>query len=532
MMHKQEAQDIEQATTYVQTQPDNKTRRYDRQLRLWAASGQAALESSRVLVISASATSTSILKNLVLPGIGHFTILDPAKVTPADAGNNFFLNGHASIGKSRAEEAVPLLKELNESVDGAADTRSIEEVLETNEGREWVKGFSLVIAHNLNSQTLDTLSRLLLAGHYKPPADGCALLWLPGRFLYSISRTLHETAPSLRLLRPFPALKEWATSLDYAALDPTDHGQVPFVVILVKAAEQWKAEHNGSLPTSYAEKQAFKAYIYSLKVKLDEENFEEAEAQAFRLWSEKPVSSDVAALFDLPPLSNPGNADETIEGNVAFHALLKTLKLFVESPDGPGTLPLTSSLPDMKTDTQSYVKLQRMYKEQARIENELFKELLKKNFPDIAIEEAMVDAFVKNAHHIKLLRGKRFGALDEDKAALASALEISPRETATHLALSALAELLSRGTEPSGITDEALTKEVQSLVGQGVELPEQLADAVGELTRAPTADMPNIAAFLGGMVAQEAIKMITRQYVPIVGYCVVDLVDSWTGIIG
>ena len=94
--------------------------------RLWAASGQAALESSRILVISASATSTSILKNLVLPGIGHFTILDPNTVSPADAGNNFFLNGFSSIGRSRAEEAVPLLKELNDSVDGEAVVKNIQ----------------------------------------------------------------------------------------------------------------------------------------------------------------------------------------------------------------------------------------------------------------------------------------------------------------------------------------------------------------------------------------------------------------------
>ena len=26
--------------------------------------------------------------------------------------------------------------------------------------------------------------------------------------------------------------------------------------------------------------------------------------------------------------------------------------------------------------------------------------------------------------------------------------------------------------------------------------------------------------------------MITKQYVPVNGYCVVDLVDSWTGVVG
>jgi NEDD8-activating enzyme E1 regulatory subunit len=49
--------------------------------------------------------------------------------------------------------------------------------------------------------------------------------------------------------------------------------------------------------------------------------------------------------------------------------------------------------------------------------------------------------------------------------------------------------------------------------------------------RAPTADLPNTAAFLGGLVAQEVIKMVTKQYIPINGICVIDLIDTWTGIV-
>jgi molybdopterin/thiamine biosynthesis adenylyltransferase len=78
------------------------------------------------------------MKNLVLPGksptklawslvfigrvgIGHFTIMDHRLVAPEDVGNNFFLE-FSSIGKPRAEEAVRLLCELNESVEGVANT--------------------------------------------------------------------------------------------------------------------------------------------------------------------------------------------------------------------------------------------------------------------------------------------------------------------------------------------------------------------------------------------------------------------------
>lgn len=91
-------------------------------VRLWAATGQAALESSRVLLLTSTATSTATLKNLVLPGIGHFTILDSDLARPEDIGSNFFLEVE-SLGKNRAEECVRLVGELNEGVEGKADTR-------------------------------------------------------------------------------------------------------------------------------------------------------------------------------------------------------------------------------------------------------------------------------------------------------------------------------------------------------------------------------------------------------------------------
>lgn len=50
--------------------PSEKERKYDRQLRLWAASGQSALESANILLVNsgAGAVGAETLKNLVLPG--------------------------------------------------------------------------------------------------------------------------------------------------------------------------------------------------------------------------------------------------------------------------------------------------------------------------------------------------------------------------------------------------------------------------------------------------------------------------------
>lgn len=110
--------------------PSTKERKYDRQLRLWAASGQQALEEAQVLLVNSDGpfggedntgvtgvVGVEALKNLVLPGIGGFSIVDPGIVTEADLGVNFFVE-EESLGESRAKETCRLLKELNPDVEG------------------------------------------------------------------------------------------------------------------------------------------------------------------------------------------------------------------------------------------------------------------------------------------------------------------------------------------------------------------------------------------------------------------------------
>lgn len=114
--------------------PTAKEKKYDRQLRLWAATGQRALEESHILLVipdqgdkgsGSSVAGIETLKNLVLPGIGAFTIADSANVTEADLGINFFLEAD-SLDKPRAEESARLVGELNPDVTG----HSINQVLE------------------------------------------------------------------------------------------------------------------------------------------------------------------------------------------------------------------------------------------------------------------------------------------------------------------------------------------------------------------------------------------------------------------
>ncbi|KAH9006627.1 hypothetical protein EDB86DRAFT_3070612 [Lactarius hatsudake] len=510
-------QDIETTTPTTQSQPDSKTRRYDRQLRLWAATGQSALESARLLVIGSSATATSILKNLVLPGIGHFTLLDHDHVSSADAGNNFFFDGPTSIGRNRAEEAVRLLAELNDSVDACADTRDVADVLASDPS--YFLGFSIIITHNLSPVILTRLADLLWNSPSAPPLITVRSAGFLAEFYvqfhtHEVIESHSETTPSLRIDKPFPALLQAARALDFDAMDTTDHGHVPYVYILVRALDGWKAAHNGLPPQTYAEKQEFKALLKAQMRTPDEENFEEAVAQAYRAWTPSVVPPHIIELL----------ADTTIP-STPFGHLLAALRSF--SDRSSHVLPLSAALPDMKSDTESYVCLQNLYRTRAAEEREQFRALLQ-----VPIESELVELFVKNAHGVQLLRGARYGALDAAPEKLKDHLSSLTRETATHLALSALDKWrLSPPRQTGGPMESELHEHVVSLVLGAEHGEKETADAVGEIIRAPTADLPNVAAFLGGVVAQEAIKMITRQYIPVNGYCVIDLVDTWTGVL-
>ncbi|KAL4063731.1 hypothetical protein V8B97DRAFT_1914141 [Scleroderma yunnanense] len=518
----QDSQSIESATTALLAQPD-KARRYDRQLRLWAATGQSALECARVLVLSGSATSTSILKNLVLPGIGHFTILDHLTVSHADAGNNFFLGSLESVGRHRASEAVTLLCELNDSVDGRADTRQLNNLIDSDPN--WLASFTVVIAHNLDGPILTKLSSMLWEHPSHPPLIVIRSAGFLAEFFiqfreHTIIESHSETLPSLRIDKPFPALREHALSIDFASMDPTEHGHIPYVVILVRVLDDWKRAHGGNPPRTHVERQEFKKSIHALKVKPDEENFDEAEAQAYRCWTETKVPSEIALLFDDPSIS-----PEALEERPSpFFHLLAALKEFTDQSE-THTLPLTSTLPDMKSDTANYIHLQKLYKARAEEEKQAFKSHLR-----APVADALVDVFVKNAHALHVLRGTQWGTFDHDKAALLTALTENPKAASTHLALSALSAIKEQGPD-SPVTVEALGKHIQNLVGNEVDLPESLGDTLGEIVRTPSAELPTTAAFLGGMVAQETIKIITKQYVPVKGYCVIDLIETWTAVV-
>jgi amyloid beta precursor protein binding protein 1 len=55
--------------------------------------------------------------------------------------------------------------------------------------------------------------------------------------------------------------------------------------------------------------------------------------------------------------------------------------------------------------------------------------------------------------------------------------------------------------------------------------------AAKEVARAKGGELHNISAMTGGMVAQEVIKIITKQYIPIDNTCILDGITSRTQVL-
>lgn len=99
--------------------------KYDRQLRLWEAHGQRLLGNGKCIMLGTSSAGTETLKNLVLPGFGHITIVDDKLVDLRDCGNDFFVTTE-DVGKPKCEVTLALLREMNpDDVDGASVTMNI-----------------------------------------------------------------------------------------------------------------------------------------------------------------------------------------------------------------------------------------------------------------------------------------------------------------------------------------------------------------------------------------------------------------------
>ncbi|XP_035679361.1 NEDD8-activating enzyme E1 regulatory subunit-like [Branchiostoma floridae] len=508
----------------------DKEKKYDRQLRLWGDHGQAALEASRVCLVNVTATGTETLKNLILPGIGWFTIIDGGKVTGEDVGNNFFLE-RDSIGKSRAEVATECLLELNSDVRGDFIDENPEHLLEANP--EFFRSFSCVIAAQMPERTLLSLASVLW--NYGIPLLVCRSYGLIGYMRVVVKEhTVIESHPDnahsdLRLDRPFPALAAYVDAVDMDSLSKKDHSHTPFPVILLKNLIQWRKEHEGNMPKNYKEKGVFKEMVRKGMWENEEgpgepeENFEEAIRHTNTALVPTRIPSEIQTLFEDEGCRNL-NAESS-----DFFVMTKALKEFAEN-EGKGALPVRGAIPDMFADSERYIQLQNIYRDQAKqdasvVASRVTQILSSIGRPSHCISEEAIRLFCRNAAFLRVVRTR---SLEEEynpeKACvneMGVQLENPDSEITLYIMLRAVDKFQQQYGRYPGYYDDQVEADIPKLKAcmcgllQEWSLSPYIKDEyVHEMCRYGGSELHSVAAFMGGAAAQEVIKLVTKQFVP------------------
>ncbi|KAF3425566.1 hypothetical protein E2986_10422 [Frieseomelitta varia] len=410
-------------------------------LMLWGDHGQTALEGAHVCIINATALGTEILKSLVLPSIGAFTIVDGKKVTSEDIGakyvlmkkscttdnfnvaivyllNSFFLETD-SVGKSRAQVATQMLLELNSDVRGDYIDEEPDQILYNSP--DFFNSFTVVVATCLAEKSLVLLSQKLW--ELNIPLIVCRTIGFIAYMRIQVKEHMviethpDNEIPDLRLDKPFETLKKHVDSVNLDALSFKDHSHVPYLIVLYKFLEKWILS-KGELPKSYKEKNQLKQMIREgmrrdeNDISNSEENFEEAV---------KAVNTCVGCTEIPENVTNVLNDDQcinltakvleksTVVASSSFWIIAKAVKDFVEN-EGGGLLPLKGTLPDMTADTEKYITLQQIYHKQAIADAEavwrrtlqLLRQLGKSSD---SIPERDVKLFCRHALNIHVARG-------------------------------------------------------------------------------------------------------------------------------
>ncbi|KAK4230036.1 putative NEDD8-activating enzyme E1 regulatory subunit [Podospora fimiseda] len=532
--------------------PSDKERKYDRQLRLWAASGQAALESANILLVSSGAGVVGVetLKNLVLPGIGRFAIYDDEKVNAADLGVNFFVD-ESYLGKPRARALTELLLELNPEVQGDwypnGEVKSLEPLISNDEAPAFtvimytypIKPEYLSLLESYSQKHKTPLVAIHCAGFYS-----YFQINLPGPFPIVDTHPDETATTDLRVLAPWPELITFAEELtkDIDNQSDHEHGHLPYVVILLHYLEKWKTHHDGKVPSTYKEKTEFRSIIQAAtrttNAEGGEENFDEAVAAVLKTLVAPSLPSGLKEVFDY-------EHTDPDEQKSDFWIIADAVKKFYEEHK---CLPLPGKVPDMKAQSEVYIKLQTIYKTKARKDAAEILETVRATPGGDKVDPAEVDLFCKNAAFVKLINATGGGKISSKADRLKEVYVYHSPHTAQEVANDEMAEMTLQplslfpiylALQPTShrvdlnsppIKAEKILEEVAKLVSDA-DKNEKVIDAAGEVARAEGGELHNVSALVGGMVAQELIKIITKQYIPIDNTCVYDGINSRTQVL-
>lgn len=187
-------------------------------------------------------------------------------------------------------------------------------------------------------------------------------------------------------------------SFDLKELDDFKHRHVPYFVLLIKFLQQWKDQHEGKAPQTFAEKQQFGEFIKSKSRNwVEEENFQEAVKFAHKAYSDPArVPDNLDRIFESKFVKEVNNTSED------FWILSEALRRFIEKNR---ILPVRSSIPDVTADTDNYLKLKKIFEKKAEHDREEFHTFIKELLAgsNRSISEEDIKTFVENIFNLNFI---------------------------------------------------------------------------------------------------------------------------------
>jgi NEDD8-activating enzyme E1 regulatory subunit len=544
--------------SFSSSSSSSSSERYDRQIRIWGEHGQVRLQEAHVCMVGCGATATEILKNLVLPGIGAFTLVDDALVTRGDLANSFFFTPD-SLGEARAVVASRLLCELNNSVRGNPVVGNVDELLDEGGATTlpYFGQFSCVVVASRSAQVVRRLAANLLE-------IGTPMFWARSFGFVGVHRAVlceHFVVDSkpdfaradLRVGAQWPALRRHVDNVlgERSLCDIERHelARVPYVVLLVRLAELWRRERGDDARPARTDE--FARFIDERvgAERRDCENVAEARDAAFHAFRRAgdDVPDELAAMFACDRCA------QLTRDSAPHWIVVRAIDEFRRAHGG--SLPLSGAIPDMASDTRSYIALQRLYRDKASDDVDDVLERVGRLLDDLErpradIARPLVASLCKN---VRALAAPPFVSIDEEyrvespsprvASSLRNALATfafdddggDDEEEAAAAPLSDAAWYLvvraadafcqEHGRWPGvdGCDDGQFGDDTRRLLAECAKLierygidasPDSLEAHARELCRYGDAELHSVAAFMGGLTALEVIKTVTQQFVP------------------
>lgn len=502
----------------------SKEEKYDRQLRLWKASGQSNLERSRILLIAPNLTSLELVKNLILPGLGHFTIIDSEDcvITENDLSNNFYIT-EDQLGMNKAEVFGRNLNALNSDSghDVVLIKESIHEFLlssstdDLKEKFQW-ENYDFIVSNWQFPTLLKLVDQLNLSLVVLNSLSFFGTIRIFQKS-YKFIETHSEKILDLRLLDPWEELVAYSDSIKLEELELQQHSQIPFLIIQLKAMQEYKKQHNGEFPRAYSDRKVYKAIIQDWKKSYDELNFDEALTNSNKIFNFQKIPGDLQKIFDC--------LNEDFDSNDKFWLLVRSLKKFVDENDG--YLPLTGVIPDMDSTTDNYMALKQIYKDKFTVDFNKFKEYLQElNTKEMDFQEDELVTFIKNSKYLyySKLSSKLINNVEAFIDNFGKELGIVQSVILAFIMVENY--YLQFKSIPNTDHFEPLISITKLFLNGQIQINETYEKVLHEIVRGEGQEVANISSIMGGIGGQELLKLVTLQYKPLDDFLVFDGLHS------